>query len=245
MPHSDIHLSPSHPLLITLARKLADGGIPHDAKVIYRGRNTIASIDGINIKEYARPGLVKAFIYGCLRTTKAARAYANAERLTSMGFTTAEPFGFIEIRNGKLLTRSYFISSQLEGYSDVRFLQHHPDRDEIIASMATLLAHLHDAGVYMKDFSPGNVLYRRDDSGELQWALIDINRMAFDCTDSSLLMRNLAQILDLDDDVVRLAKAYASRRGLDVDATVATALTLRHRKLRSMARNRKLKKLFR
>lgn len=192
-------------------RALADGGIPADAKVIFRARNTVAiSADGrACIKSYKVPGFIKGIIYGFFRTPKAERAFNNATRLLSLGFTTPEPYGAALCTSKGLLKQSYFVCRYFADWDDLRKIETLPEFPEIAKSLAAFMFELHSKGVWMKDFSMGNVLYRSR-GGAYEFCMIDINRMEFDVHDRSKLLRNFGAALDTVEGTRTLAREYAA-----------------------------------
>ena len=93
---------------------------------------------------------------------------------------------------------------------------------------------LHDRGVWMKDFSCGNILMRgaTDD-----FVLIDINRMEFGVTSRAKFDRDFSRIVDTEDAVRVIARAYAP------DAEPRAIKAFRDLR-RRIARKRRFKKLF-
>ncbi len=192
-------------------RSLAESGIPADAKVIFRARNTVAvTADGrACIKSYKVPGLVKGIIYGFFRIPKAERAFTNASRLLSLGFSTPEPYGAALCRKKGLLRRSYYVCRYLKGWDDLRKIETLPEFPAIARSLAQFMFRLHSKGVWMKDFSMGNVLYR-ERTGAYEFCLIDINRMEFEVYDRKKLLRNFGAALDTEEGIRTLAREYAA-----------------------------------
>ncbi len=195
----------------TRLRTLATGGLPDDARVIYRGRNTVVvSADGLAcIKSYKVPGFIKGIIYSYFRAPKAERAFVNGTRLLSLGFSTPEPWGAVICRRKGLLKESYYVCRYLKDWSDLRQIEGRPDFPEIARALAQFMYRLHSKGVWMKDFSMGNVLYRHQKGG-YEFCLIDINRMEFDVVDRKHLLSNFGAALDTVPGITTLAAEYAA-----------------------------------
>lgn len=241
-----------------MVRQIIDSGVPSDAEKIYNGRrNKVYAItapatidfDRLNIKAYRIPPWINRIIYGRLRRGKARRAFDNASRLVDMEIRTARPVAFIEER-GILYGRSYFISEQLGSeWKVLRGAHEWPDFDVVARELACYLARLHRLQVWMKDFSPGNVLLRRSEDGKMDFALIDINRMEFGVIDRSKLMTNFQAIFDTPEATGKFAGFYAEACGMspgtpEYEAVVDDAFKSFENKHRQMAFKRRLKRLF-
>lgn len=208
-----IDINNSIPGADAIAAGLRDHGPDPDNRVIYRGRNTVAVTAGdepLCVKSFGIPGFIKGLIYGLLRTPKAKRAYDNAVRLRSLGFDTPEPVAAVCMISGGRLGASYYVCRYLEGWSDLRGAENRPDFEALAHHLALLMNRLHNAGVLMKDFTQGNVLFRPDGNGGYSFALIDINRMEFDVHDRRRLMANFGAVLDTAGGLAVLAREYAA-----------------------------------
>lgn len=242
----------SHTSVGPLAHATVHYGIPDASDVIYRGRNLVVRLRGENIvvKAFGMPGVVKGAIYGHMRRSKALRAYSNALRLRAMGIPTPEPYFAGEVRDGLgLLRQSYYACAALDGWSELRGVEKNPDFPEIARALAEFIFNLHTHGVYMADFTPGNVLYRRE-GGKYLFMLVDINRMEFDVDDWNMLLDNFRAMLDTAEGVAVVGREYAkvlersnvyhSLGNLDEE------LVERYRRHTArLLRNRKIKNLFR
>lgn len=219
--------APWAPDVKPLVDRLLTDGIPADAVDIYEGRNRVVRLmhEGrhVNIKQFKVPNIVNRLAYTTVRSSKAERAYEYALRLRNLGFNTPEPLAYAERRNGPLLGLSYFVSQQLEGFCDMRTIGEDDDRAVLADELGALMARMHDMGVWMKDFSQGNVLRRRGPKGHYEFFLVDINRMQFDVTDSRRLMDNFGRITDDPSFLRILARAYSRHSGRPVDEMMAQA----------------------
>lgn len=232
-----------------LAESLAAEGLPSDATMIYDGRrNKVVKLrrEGrlLNVKAFRVPNIFNRIAYGWLRKSKARRSYEHAIRLRNLGFNTPEPLAYVE-EPGVLFGRSYYVCQQLEGFGDMRHIET-VDTDvqaRLADDLGALMARLHDAGVWMKDFSQGNLLHRPVAKGHHEFFLIDINRMAFDVTDRRKLMLNFRTITDDGRFLRMLARAYARHAGLPVEPTLSEALAVRAHWLKKRKWKQLIKKL--
>ncbi len=229
-------------LLDTLITK----GVPAEAVDIYKGRNrvvkyTMPSGELVNIKAFRIPHIINRFAYGVIRASKAERAYYNAIKILELGFFTPAPLGFTEERNGIMLGRSFFVSKQVEGFQESRNLHNFEDKAKFLESMAKLMYDLHKKKVWMKDYSQGNVLWRKNNEGNYEFMLVDINRMQFNVTDKRKLMCNFSSICDYEEDLRELARYYALHAGKPVDEITAYAFEAHEKWLRKQRMKQKLR----
>ena len=227
-----IHTNGLFDSLEPLVEQVLEHGLPPDSRMVYDGpRNTVVAVatdeGDVSIKAYKVPIWINRIAYGFLRPSKAARAFGNALRLLSLGFDTPEPIAYTEQRTMGLFGRSYYFCRHINGVHEVRDIERLPECDAIIRELAELMVRLHSAGVLVKDFSPGNVLYRTDAEGRRRYMLVDINRMRFDVPDPEEQMTMFARLLNTEELTERLAREYCRAAGTaDPDAFVAEALAV-------------------
>ncbi len=194
----------------TLARAIADFGLPDACEIIYCGRNVVALLEsaGLVIKSYRVPGILKGWIYRWIRSPKSRRAYDNGMRLRELGLNTPEPAFAIECygRSG-VLRNSYYACSALTGWSELRGVEKRQDFPELARGLAEFIFSIHSRNVLMKDMTPGNILFRRIGSG-FEFALVDINRMSFDVSSRRTLFGNFKALLDTEEGTVAVAREY-------------------------------------
>lgn len=153
---------------------------------IYKERNEIKTFTlengiTINVKKFKTPHLLNKVIYAIFRKPKAQRAYENAQRLTALGIATPQAMGYKIDRSLCTIEGSYLFTEHVQltrnmyefGDSDL------DGREEIVRAFARYSAMIHQKGVYHKDYSPGNILFDRDTSGQWIFSLVDINRVKF------------------------------------------------------------------
>lgn len=191
---------------------LAVNGLPADAKIIYRGRNIVAGVGGMCVKAFAVPGLIKGLIYGILRRPKARRAYENARRLIESGIDTPRPAGYVLNTAGPRLRESYYVCEMLEGYSELRGIEKRSDFEALADALARYMLELHRKGVFFKDFTQGNVLFKKE-GDSYHFSLVDINRMEFGVTDRRKLYTNFGSTLDTEIGQRTLVRHYAAAAG--------------------------------
>ncbi|MDE6277593.1 MAG: lipopolysaccharide kinase InaA family protein, partial [Muribaculaceae bacterium] len=141
----------------------------------------------------------------------------------------------------------YFISRQLDGWQERRVAEQtaHPRMPEIAAGVGRLISRLHRAGVWMKDASPGNILWHTGPDGNMHFALVDINRMDFDVHTPGILMRNFGRLFAGEAPTLAAARAYAKDAGEDETSIEREAIRQRQLAARKFARKQRLKKILR
>lgn len=241
-----VHISPKFNQLHDTIHRIAHEGIPEGATDIYQGRNRVVqyTVPGgpiINIKEFHIPNALNRLVYGNVRRSKARRAFENAVRLLEMGINTPMPIAFIEKTDGCRFGLSYFISIQEQGMTDIRQIARSPLRKRLIDGIADIMLQLHCNGVWMKDFSQGNLLWRHEPDDTITYTLVDINRMSFNTRANRKLMQNFRTVTD-DPNILRaIVASYAFQGGKDPDHTLEQATAQRRKYLK----NRKIKNLLR
>ena len=215
-----------------LCRRMLAEGLPAEAQLIYSGRNRIYVVPlkcGVtaNVKMFRQPGALRGIIYGMLARPKSLKSFVNAERLLSLGISTPAPLAHLEERiwGGLRLARSLYVCVHLADAEEIRYWERREDRDELVEALGREMARLTAAGVLFRDFSPGNVLLRRDGGS---FTFVDVNRTDFNVRSGRRMMTMFRRINIVPEETARLARAYARALGEDEAAMEAAALkTLR------------------
>ena len=203
-------------------------------EVIYDKRNQLRVIetpDGtlVNIKRYCKTHLINRVVYSLgIRQAKGLRAFLYPTRLLERGINTPEPIAYIEQRTCGLLGLSYFVSVQsslkhtLYEFGDAK----EGTYEEIAEALGRFTATMHDREVLHLDYSPGNILWDKDDEG-YHFAVVDINRMRFgkvNMEDGCAALRRLwgpKRFIEL------IARSYARARGFDEEEAVRLTMQAR------------------
>lgn len=197
-----------------MLRSIAAGEMPEGAVCIYPGtRNqlyTLPSPHGLMVvKCFRTPNAVNSIAYTTVRTSKACRSFLNSIKLQHLDISVPEPIAYAEERKGLRMRRSYYLSRAVEG-DTIRFYEMRPDCDTMLRGLAREMLRMHLMGVWHKDFSPGNVIVKRDTDGSYSFNYVDLNRMAFDTVDHDKQLRMFERINYTELHTARLAHAYAS-----------------------------------
>lgn len=187
-----------------------------EGKVICQKRNTLMEQDGMIIKHFAVPSLLRSLTYFFV-ASKARRSYRYALRLGNM---TPAPVAYYEERYWGILRHSAYASLQSPCtgvFNDLIGHPDYPDREKILMAIGQFTARLHEQGILHLDYSGGNILFSEDGS---LIHLVDLNRMRFYSkpVPREKGLRNFER-LNIDRAALTImAHAYAEARGYDADA---------------------------
>ena len=150
----------------------------------------------------------------------AERSFATATALLARGLPTPEPFGVALVGH-----ESWFVARRIEGAEQIRtwFLNRddparpHPalkfSFESVVVELGRLARSMHDAGVFFRDFSDGNILVSRHESGIRLW-LVDLSRAQLSSRPVSFFdrLRDLARPgLNRSEDLKLLLQSYFDR----------------------------------
>lgn len=189
-------------------------------EVIYKGRNELRKMDWngteVVVKSFRVPNLINRIAYGVFRSSKAQRSFEYAEMLRREGIGSPAPVAYYTERNGLLFTRSYYACLKSEcPYSYVNLMRgDFPGQEDILRAIARTTAALHERGYLHKDYSRGNILFRRTDKG-VEVEIIDLNRIRFRKVGMEEGCRNFERLPGTPEMFAILADEYAKARGFD------------------------------
>lgn len=190
--------------------------------VIYKGRNELREMDWhgtkVVVKSFRVPNLINRIAYGVFRSSKAQRSFEYAKMLRREGIGSPAPVAYYTERNGLLFTHSYYACLKSEcPYSYVNLMRgDFPGQEEILRAIARTTAALHEEGYLHKDYSRGNILFRRTDKG-VEVEIIDLNRIRFRTVDMEEGCRNFERLPGTPEMFAILADEYAKARGFDAN----------------------------
>lgn len=209
-------------LIRSLPQTFAGSGV-----TLYRGRNTVKAYtaeDGgtLVVKRFKRPNPVQRVAYTFFKKSKAERAYLFAAELRKRGFNTPHEAAYIELREGMLLSDSYFVSAECPLPPLTGLLRRDDFCRPAADSLAELLVRLHEKGVMHGDLNLTNILYEELPGGGYSLWLIDTNRSRF--SSGSLTygecVENLKRLTHDKALMSYVTGRYATLRGWDAAATV-------------------------
>jgi serine/threonine protein kinase len=206
-----------------------------EGATIYKQRNEIRVFDAggmlLNVKKFKTPSFFNRVIYTFFRPSKAERSFKYAIRLREQSISTPEPIAYILTKRRGLLYESYFISKQLHDYRT--FYEFGKGgiagREHILSAFAVFTAELHEKGIYHKDYSPGNILFREAKGEEIEFSIVDINRMRFGKVSISKGCANFARLWGQAPLFRFVAEKYATERRVDPEICVKQVLKVRTR----------------
>ena len=224
----NIKISPEYERYREKIEDIVIEGMPKGAEIIYHGRNilyrTMLGDEPVIVKQFRIPNIINAFAYTTVRTSKALRSYENSEKMRELGFSAPKPIAYGENISGIKLVESCYICEEIKGATEMRNWEENPDCENLVRTLAREMVRLHEAGVWHKDFSPGNVLYTGNAREGYKFHYVDLNRMKFGVHDTKKLYRMFRSMNLNPDETRRLGRLYGEEAGLDPKAMEEEAL---------------------
>jgi serine/threonine protein kinase len=223
-----IQIHPSYQSLTPFIKLLPDR-FDTDGEIIFKERNTLKKIrtDGqtLIVKLFKTPHIINRIAYTFFRLSKAERSYKYALELIEKGITTPFPIAYITEKKGGLFSRSFYVSSYIDYSGLLRELAYHPLEE--VKALAEAFAHftafLHDNEVFHIDYSPGNILYKKEED-QYRFCLVDLNRMKFEKVDINAGCFNLRRLWGEERTIAYIAAVYAKDRGFNEKECVDLSL---------------------
>lgn len=195
---------------------------------IHKARNEIKTIEfngeDLVVKSFKIPNIINRVVYTFFRDSKAKKSYQNSIKIIDF---VPKPIGYIEFKKFGLINESYFISENFEYDFTIReplvnsdFL----DKEEIFKAFAEFTCRLHEEGIFHLDYSPGNILIKKDIKGYI-FKIVDINRMEFKPLGLDERLKNFSKLWAKEEDLEIIVKEYAKLSKSDESSCVKIALT--------------------
>ena len=183
-----------------------------NSNTIHKARNELKVIEHENqklvVKYFKIPHFINKVVYTFFKKSKAQKSYEYALKIKDF---TPKPIGYIEFYKFGLLDESYFVSEKFdydftirEPLLDINF----PNKNEIFKAFAQFTFDLHENGIYHLDYSPGNILIKKENDNFI-FKIVDINRMKFLNMDLEKRAKNFSKLWAKDEDLEFIAKEYA------------------------------------
>lgn len=167
----------------------------------------------INIKSFKIPNLINKVAYRYFRKSKARRSFEYATILLEKGIGTPEPIAFLENFNILGLKDSYYVSEHLNAdltYRELVEIPDYPDHENILRQFTRFSFGLHEKGIEFLDHSPGNTLIKKNEEGNYDFFLVDLNRMEFHNSMSfEMRMKNLCRLTPVKEMVAVMSNEYS------------------------------------
>jgi len=193
--------------------------------VIFHRRNTLRLTDGVVVKQFATPNLLRGLWYGWLGKSKARRSYEYALRMEGL---TPKPVAFREVRVCGALRESWYAceaSTCRHTFNELIGETDFPNRKAILEAIGRFTATLHKQGIYHQDYSGGNILFN-DDGSRVE--VIDLNRIRFYRSLSRKQRLRNFERMNIDSEALRImASAYAEE--MREDAQTDAEFIIAHR----------------
>ena len=215
-----------------------------NTQTIHKARNelkviTYKDIDTI-VKSFKVPNLLRRVVYTYFRDSKAKKSYDNSIKLQTL---TPIPIGYIEFYIKGLIDESYFISEKFDYDFTIReplLDENFHDREEIFKAFARFTFELHQKNILHQDYSPGNILIKKENDGYL-FKVVDINRMEFRKLSLNDRLKNFSKLWAKDSEITTIAKEYANICNEDEAKCVTDALKYNTRHKNKMNMKKRLK----
>jgi serine/threonine protein kinase len=215
-----------------------------EGTVLFKRRNEIRlfEVNGlcVNVKKFRTPRLFSRIVYTFFRLPKAQRSFQYALKLREKGIETPEPIAYILTSRSGLLYESYYISRHAADY-DRNMYEFGKGgiegREHILDAFAGFTANFHENGVYHKDYSPGNILFK-EESSEAKFCVVDLNRMRFGHVSVMQGCANFARLWGQKPLFDRVVRKYTEKRGADPKQCIWRALLAREKYWKRFARKR-------
>ncbi|NOQ94211.1 MAG: hypothetical protein GQ547_06210 [Methylophaga sp.] len=201
--------------------------------LIHDARNQLKRIpfqgEGLIVKSFKVPHLLNRIVYSFFRQSKARKSYLFSEKI---GDFTPEPIAYIENYQHGLISTSYFVAKHYEFDFDIRRPLLKPDfleRALIFKRFAAFVYQLHEHNILHLDLSPGNILIKRDDAGQYQFKIVDINRMKFIPLSVKERAKNFSKLWANNEDLTVMLSEYAALAAYDQEAFIQCGLRANQR----------------
>jgi len=198
----------------------------------YKDRNELkiyeTDFGKIVVKSFKIPHIINRFAYSFLRLSKAERSYNYSLEILKRGFKVPQPVAYIELQKAGFIYKSYYISVYTDFISmkSFNFNKELTEEDrEILKAFAMFTAQLHEKEIFHKDYSNGNILYKKEGSA-ISFYLVDVNRMKFKKVTEKMAYKAFRR-LDFSIEMIEIvAREYALQRRMNIENSIAEIKSL-------------------
>lgn len=184
-------------------------------ETIYKDRNELKILTTgygkVIIKSFGKIYLANRFIYAWIRPSKAKRSFENALLLQKKEINTPTPIAYIECFKKGLIGKNMYVYMYEHSTDNMRKVladKNYPGREKLLHDFTGFTFSLYQKGVYHKDYSPGNILFKKKET-EYHFSLVDINRVKFGPLAAEKKYMIFRRLLAGKDTLQVIAKAYA------------------------------------
>ncbi len=194
---------------------------------IHKARNEIKVIDyngeKLVVKSFKSPHIINKIVYTLFRESKAEKSYTNSIKIIDF---VPKPIGYVEFKKFGFLNESYFVSENFDYDFTIReplLDDNFEDKENVFKAFAKFTLELHENGIFHLDYSPGNILIKKDGS-EYIFKIVDINRMQFKTLNLDERLKNFSKLWAKDNDLTIIIKEYARLLNAEEDECIKIAL---------------------
>ncbi len=194
---------------------------------IHKARNEIKVIDynseKLVVKSFKSPHIINKIVYTFFRESKAEKSYTNSIKIIDF---VPKPIGYVEFKKFGFLNESYFVSENFDYDFTIReplLDDNFEDKENVFKAFAKFTLELHENGIFHLDYSPGNILIKKDGS-EYIFKIVDINRMQFKTLNLDERLKNFSKLWAKDNDLIIIIKVYARLLNAEEDECIKIAL---------------------
>lgn len=225
-----------------------DGEFNRAASSIHKARNEIKCIgykgSRYIVKSFKVPNLFRRSIYTFIKPSKAKKSYLNSKTIKNFAPLA---IAYVELLKSNMIDKSFFISEEFKYDFTIReplLDREFSDKKTIFKEFAIFTCKLHSCGIYHLDYSPGNILIKKEASG-YRFQIVDINRVKFFNINLKNRLKNFSKLWADDEDLSYIVKEYAKAIGEDEQECIKTALHFsnRHKKIANLKKRLKGEKI--
>ncbi|PCJ29074.1 MAG: hypothetical protein COA99_19870 [Moraxellaceae bacterium] len=183
------------------------------SETIHKARNELKIIHHNDldtvVKSFKVPHLLNRIIYTFFRDSKAKKSYEHSLKIVPY---TPNPIGYIEFYKTSLLSESYFVSEKFNYDFTIReplLEANFKDRNEVFKAFARFTLELHNANIFHNDYSPGNILIKKEND-LYSFKIVDINRMKFFELDENTRAKSFSKLWASDEILTIITTEYIS-----------------------------------
>jgi len=197
------------------------------SKTIFKERNEVKVVTyrdkNIIFKSFRIPYLLNRVAYSLLRDSKAKKSY---EYSLKIGEFAPKPLGYVEVYRFGLLAESYFVSEHFKYDFTIReplLDSSFQNQVDIFRAFARFTFDLHENGILHKDYSPGNILIKKEGDGYI-FKIVDVNRMEFKQLSLNERLENFKMLWAKDEYMAIIIREYARLAGADEEYCIQRAI---------------------
>jgi len=180
---------------------------------IHKARNEIKIVNykekELVIKSFKIPNIINRIAYTFFKSSKARKSYDNSVKIIDF---VPKPIGYIEFKKFGLIYDSYFVSENFKYDLTIReplLDLNYDNKEKIFKKFAKFTYELHENGIFHLDYSPGNILIKKDKKDYI-FKVVDINRMQFKELSLEERLLNFSKLWAKDEDLRIIVQEYAN-----------------------------------